>query len=140
MKNLNLWGVLIATLVCYFFGFVWYGMLFEKSWTALSGITPEMAAKGGEAASMVFGLVNTAIAVFGLAWLIARTQTKGLAPGLITGLAVGAFFALTTRALGFIYAGGNVGLIPIDFGYLLILYGLAGAILAGVRVGRRHRA
>jgi hypothetical protein len=43
-------------------------------------------------------------------------------------------------ALRFIYGDDNPGLIPIDGGYMLIQYGVSGALIGGVRLGRTSQA
>ncbi|MDP2704949.1 MAG: DUF1761 domain-containing protein [bacterium] len=39
--NINLWAVIVAAIASMAVGFVWYGVLFKKSWMQLMGITAE---------------------------------------------------------------------------------------------------
>ncbi|HYF24056.1 MAG TPA: DUF1761 domain-containing protein [Caulobacteraceae bacterium] len=131
-KTMNWAGVIVALIVGELLGMLWYGMLFEEQWTRLSGVT--MTEGTDTTVPMLIGVVNTLVAVLGLAWLTSRLGDSTWVAGAKTGLIAGVVFACTTAALNFIYAQQDTGLVPIDFGYLLVLYGLAGAIVAGFRL------
>jgi hypothetical protein len=132
MKSINWIGVVVALIAGQAIGFVWYGLLFEAQWQALTGITPETA----DSMAMVWGMVQNLVIVLGLAWLTAKTATAGWVGGALFGALVCAFFGLGTMALRFIYGNDNTGLIPIDGGYMLIQYIVSGAILAGLKFGK----
>jgi hypothetical protein len=140
LKGINWIGVGAAFVAATAIGMLWYGMLFEAQWMALSGITQADIDAANPAMSMTVGAVNTLIAMAGLGWLIARLGEDSWIGGLKTGLAVGVLFALTTAALGFIYGVQNRGLIPIDFGYLLLMYGVGGLLIGGLRLPLRRGA
>ena len=132
MKSINWIGVVVALVVSQAIGFGWYGFLFAEKWQALTGITPESA----NSMAMVWGAVQNLVVVVGLAWLAAKTATSGWVSGAILGALVCAFFALSTMSLRFIYGNDNVGLIPIDGGYMLLQYIVSGAIVAGLKLGK----
>jgi len=130
-KGMNWAGVILALIAGELLGMLWYGMLFEEQWVRLSGVTiPEGA---DTTVPMLIGAVNTLVVVLGLAWLTARLGDTSWAAGARTGLIAGVVFACTTAALNFIYGQQDTGLVPIDFGYLLVLYAVSGALVAGVR-------
>ena len=52
-------------------------------------------------------------------------------------VAVALFFGLTVAANDFIYGIKPFGLIPIDFGYILLWFGIAGCMVGGLQ--RRAR-
>jgi hypothetical protein len=137
MKGINWAGVVAAVIVGQVIGFLWYGMLFDEQWMALSGVSPN---EGEATTSMALGVVNQLVLAVGLSWLINKAGTASLVGGATTGGLAGVFFALTTAALGFIYGGQNTGLIPIDFGYLLISYAAMGATVGAVKLGSRAAA
>jgi hypothetical protein len=39
MPKLNLVGIIVASLVFFFIGFLWYGLLFTDAWMAAHGVT-----------------------------------------------------------------------------------------------------
>ena len=137
MKGINWVGVIAAVVVGQVIGFLWYGMIFEEQWRALSGVTPA----GDEAnTAMALGVVNQLVVAVGLAWLIGKTGNATLVGGALAGALAGVFFAATTAAQNFIYGQADTGLIPIDIGYLLIAYTAMGAVIGAVKLGSRSAA
>ena len=49
LSGVNLLGVLLAAIVMFFVGFVFYGMLFSGHWMAARGYTADMAADANPA-------------------------------------------------------------------------------------------
>jgi len=136
MKGINWVGVLAALVASQAIGFVWYGVVFEDTWVALSGVNPDASSN----AAMIWGAVQNLVVAIGLAWLTARTGMTGWVGGAMAGMAACAFFALATLSLRFIYGGDNGGLIPIDGGYMLVQYAISGALVGGLRFGRAATA
>ncbi|HEX6860092.1 MAG TPA: DUF1761 domain-containing protein [Caulobacteraceae bacterium] len=137
MKGINWAGVVAAVIVGQVIGFLWYGLVFEQQWLALTGITPNADAAN---MSMALGAVNQLVVAIGLAWLVNKLGAATLMGGATAGLAAGFFFAATTAAQNFIYAGADTGLIPIDIGYLLVVYTVMGAVIGAVKLGARSAA
>ena len=133
MKGINWIGVLAALVASQAVGFVWYGMLFSAQWMALTGISVSDA-EGSTA--MALGAVQNLVIAIGLGWLIARTGMTGWGGGATAGLIACFLFGLATMSLRFIYGDDNIGLIPIDGGYMVIQYGLSGALIGGLKPGR----
>lgn len=128
--KLNWLGIGVATVVAFFIGFLWYGLIFAEQWMALTGTVED----GGESPVwMLLGLLQTFVIMTGLGWLIGKTG-DGWMNGLKTGLMAGVFFALTTSAYGFIYQTSAMGLLPIDWSHLLAVYGVGGAIIGGLKM------
>ena len=70
--------------------------------------------------------------MFGLAWFIGRDSSW--MEGLKTGLIAGVCFALMTSAYGFLYMTSPMGLLPIDWSHLLVVYAVGGAIIGGLKM------
>lgn len=137
MKSINWAGVIVAVILAEVIGVLWYGMAFQARWMELSGVTADT---GGSATAMAIGALNELVVAIGLSWLINRTGRATLVGGATTGLLAAVFFACTTDAMAYIYAGSNTGLIPINFGYLLVSYAVMGAAVAAVKLGARSAA
>ncbi|MDO1560477.1 DUF1761 domain-containing protein [Brevundimonas sp. 2R-24] len=135
MKGVNWTAVVIAAIVMYLIGWLWYGMLFEAQWMALSGVTAEQMAQGGTTA-MILGAVNSLVTAVGLGWAVPRLGGGGWVGGARTGFLIGLFFACTSLAYAFIYGGAPTGLIPIDGGHFLVIYTVGGAVIGGLKLGR----
>lgn len=137
MKSINWAGVVVAVILAEVVGVLWYGMAFGDKWMALSGVTPQ---PDNANTSMAIGAVNELVVAIGLSWLVGKTGAANLMGGVTTGLLAAIFFACTTDAMAYIYAGANTGLIPINFGYLLVSYAVMGAAVAVVRLPARSAA
>ena len=133
MKDINWIGVLAALVASQAIGFVWYGMLFSAQWMALTGIA---VSESEGSSAMALGAAQNLVIAIGLGWLIARTGMTGWLGGAKAGLIACIFFGLATMSLRFIYGDDNIGLIPIDGGYMLIQYLVGGALIGGVRLGK----
>jgi hypothetical protein len=133
MSKLNWPGVLVATIVAFFVGFLWYGVIFEAQWKTLTGVTGE----GGDPLWMLLGLLQTFVTMVGLGWFIAREGSAGWKGGAKIGLAACVFFALMTSAYNFIYQTSDIRLLPIDWSHLLVVYLLGGAIIGGLKLGKK---
>lgn len=129
--KLNWLGIIVATVVAFFIGFLWYGLIFAEKWMALTGVTDEGS---GNSMWMLLGVVQTLITMTGLGWFIARDSAGGWMNGLKIGLVAGVCFALMTSAYGFIYQTSDMGLLPIDWSHLLVVYAVGGAIIGGLRM------
>ena len=136
MKGINWVGVIAALIVGQVIGFLWYGIAFGDQWMALTGVTEADAGT----TPMVLGAVNQLVTAIGLGWLINKLGTATLVGGGTAGLLAGVFFAATTAAQNFIYAGADTGLIPIDIGYLLVAYTAMGATVGAVKLGAKSAA
>lgn len=132
--KLNWLGIVVATVAAFFIGFLWYGLIFDEQWMALTGVTDE---SGGDPMWMMLGLVQTFVTMVGLGWFIARDGASGWMAGLKIGLVAGICFALMTSAYGFIYQTSPMGLLPIDWSHLLVVYAVGGALIGGLRLQPR---
>jgi hypothetical protein len=130
MNRINWLGVAVATVVAFFIGFLWYGLIFQEQWMALTGVTDEGS---GDSMWMLLGVVQTFVTMAGLGWFIGR-DGGGWMHGLKIGLIAGVCFALMTSAYGFIYQTSPMGLLPIDWSHLLVVYAVGGAIVGGLRL------
>ena len=128
MLRVNWIGVAAGTLAAYLAGFVWYALIFEERWMALTKVDPAVMESN---TAMGAGLLAVLLSVFGLDWVIRRTGSLGWFSGARVGLAAALFFGLTVAANDFIYGIKDLSLIPIDFGYILLWFAVAGAIVGG---------
>lgn len=127
--KLNWLGIIVATIVAYFIGFLWYGVIFEEQWKTLTDVTPD----SGSTAAMLLGLLQTFVVMVGLGWLTGKLG-DGWMNGARIGLLACVFFALMTMAYGFIYMTEPMGLLWIDASHLLAVYIVGGAIVGGLKM------
>ena len=129
-RKWNWLGIVVATIIAFFIGFLWYGVLFEAQWVTLSGVAPEA---GGSTTAMALGLLQTFIVMVGLSWLTGRLG-QGWLNGARIGLMACVFFSLMTLAYGYIYMTTPMGLLWIDVSHLLAVYVVGGAIVGGLKL------
>lgn len=153
VAGVNIVGVLVASLVFYFVGFVFFGLLFDRDWlleilTAqdyagksahLNELSTELlqeqfkqafpGADGG--LGMAIGYVNALVTVIVLA--VVLRQLTAEAPGLLSSLAWTAAivlgFAITTLAYDHIYAMASMSLFWMNFWHLVCAYAAAAIVL-----------
>lgn len=135
MKGVNWLGLVLALVAAEALGFLWYGLVFEEKWMALSGVTAP--ADDAMTMQMLWGVVNSLVFVAGLAVAIPRLGKETWAGGAIVGLAAALFFAAPVVAMDVIYAGDPLELGYIKGAYLVIAFAIAGALIGGVRLPRK---
>ncbi len=135
IKNVNWIGVIVAAIVMYVIGWLWYSMVFKAQYMAAM---PDAGAAMATT-TYVYGFINTLVAAIGLG-IVAPRLGDGWAGGAKAGLIIGFFFAATTLMMGYIYGDMPKSLMWIDLGYVLVMYIVGGAIVCGLRLGRTAAA
>jgi hypothetical protein len=142
LKGVNWIAVLIAFVLLEVLGYVWYGVVFSKSWAAemtAIGLKPDMSG-GAQTTSLIEGAVLILVQVVGLSWLTGKLGANSLQAGLTAGLAAWVFFGLTAQGMEYVYMGITPKLMAINCGQLALAYLLAGATLGGVKFGASQTA
>jgi hypothetical protein len=65
--------------------------------------------------------------------VIRRTGSLGWISGARVGLSAALFFALTVCGTDFAYGAKDLRLLPIEFGYILLWFAVAGCIVGGLQ-------
>ena len=128
--GLNYLAILIAAIVAWVAGAVWY-MSLGKIWTAAQGLTPEQMHVNKSKLPFIFAFLAELV----MAWVLAGLMAH-LGAGQVTwlnGVISGAFcwlgFVITTLVVGNTFALRDMRLIWIDGGHWLIVLVLMGAII-----------
>ena len=131
--DINMWAVLVAALVYYGSGALWYSnVLFGSSWLPLVGLSAEKI-KAGKSMMWKAYLVSFIAALlisYGLARIEAYMNVITLDGGLHTGFWAWFCFVLTTMATNNTFASRPLKLLLIDSGYHLYGFLVIGCILA----------
>jgi hypothetical protein len=135
--RVNYLAVLVAGLVYFFLGFLWYGVIFNKAWMQWEfPLTPATANHNNVPlmylCSFVLGLVMCYVLALICDWRGANALT-----GALLGILMWVGFVLPTSYAASMFEGRPKHLYAINYGYCLV-----GMILAGLIVGgwRRRRA
>ncbi len=127
-------GVLVAAVLGFAVGGLWYGPVFGKPWAKARGLTDE-ALKEGFNAPLVFGLGIRAEPVFELHPRPCAGDLRRARPASLMmisgGLALG--FILPAMGVNYLFSRMTLKLYAIDAGYWLVIYTLMGAVLFWLR-------
>lgn len=131
-------AVIVATIVSFVIGGIWYGPAFGKAWMAALGKTEadKEAMRKRAPKGFAAGLIGALIASFVLGLFVQYTRDAkiagfptGIAGGLVVGFLAWFGFLLTTGVSGAIFEGRSGKLVGINQGFAIISYLLMGAIL-----------
>ena len=130
--GLNVYAVVLAAVVGFMFGWLWYGVLFSKQWQAAVGKTEaDMKAEGPSAMPFVIAFVAQLIMAWVLAGIIGHIEPAhvSLKGSLITAALVWLGFVATTLAVNHTFQGADRTLTLIDGGHWLGVLLLQGAVV-----------
>lgn len=128
MWEISWLAVVLAALVTFVVGGLWYGPLFKVSWQAEAGVTDEMMGKRHPA--IVFGgafLLNL-FAAYILGHVLATYGQPPLATDVMIAFGVAAGFIVTAFGVNYLFAAKSLKLFAIDAGYWIVTYSLMGLI------------
>ncbi len=141
--GMNYFAILVAAIVAWFAGALWY-MTLAKPWVAALGKTmeefkAEQAANVGKPRAMVPFFLSFAAELV-MAWVLAGTLGHlgpgqvTLRNGLITALFLWLGFVITTMAVNYAFSGRKPMLTVIDGGHWLAVLLIMGAIIGAMGV------
>jgi len=118
ISNISYLGVVIANLVAFMFGGLWYTVLFGKAWKEEMGIdtakAQEMKKDGSATKAMIIGFMTGLISTFTIAYLLHATGMLELKYALMLSFTIGlGIIGFTMISDGF-YNGNSVKLITIN--------------------------
>lgn len=126
--DINYLAVLVATIVYFMIGFVWYSLLFNDLWTKETGMS--MKSSGKPKAGPMIGLfVSTFLYSLGIAVLLKLYGTYGIAAGIFIGLMVTLFFVIPINS-GNLLVKDKKNLFFLDVGERAL-----GSIVVGIILG-----
>ena len=128
----NYLAIVVAAVVAWLIGAVWYGALFSKPWIAANNIVVDPA-KGRRMPAGL--LILTFVALLLMSWILAGILFH-LGPGkltvkngIISGIWMWLGFVITTMAVNNGFAGRKPVLLAIDGGHWLVVLMAIGAVL-----------
>lgn len=120
--------IILAVVVFFMFGGLWYSLLFVKPWMAELGMKKEDMNGGRK--RMFFALLPNLVMVLAVAYFVHVTATHGAWRGFYLGLKLGLGFIAAQAVLINFFQRGSWKLVAIDAGCALLGLGIVGAILA----------
>ncbi len=120
--------VVLATLVFWVLGYVWYGVVFMDAWMAGQGIPADQA--GSFDIYMVGGILITLLQVVGLAFVLSWRNVSGISDAVKTALTLWFLLALPIIMYAYLYLPAhNSTLLMIDASHLLVGWLVSAVIL-----------
>jgi hypothetical protein len=136
--GLSLFAIVLAAVVSFMFGWLWYGILFPKQWTAAAGKTEaDLKAQGGPTPTP---FVISFVALLVMAWVLAGVighlgaGAITLRSGVISGALMWLGFVATTLAVNHTFQGAKPILTFLDGGHWLGVLLLQGAVIGWLGV------
>ena len=127
LEMINWWAVLVATVLAFVLGGLWYGPLFGKAWLAAIGKTE--ADIEPTPAPFIISFFTALLTAVVLAWLIHALSITTLTGGAWLGLVTGIGFIATAMASDTAFCGWGMKLFVIQAGYRVLYSILMGALL-----------
>lgn len=128
MPDVSIVATLVATVLGFALGALWYGPLFGRRWRALAGMTSTEARprSPGVTYGITFVLGFVAAYVFGLY----LGPQPGRAFAIVCGAAAGLCWVATSLATTYLFEGRPGALIAINAGYHAVRFTLIGVVFA----------
>ena len=126
-------AVLVAAIVHWLLGGLWYGVLFKNKFMELIAWSPEklqQMANQSEVKSLVIAFLMSLVFCYILAHFVQYTKASNAIGGLQTAFWLWLGFVVTTQLPTVIFEGRNPGLYLLNIGYQFVGCALAGVILA----------
>lgn len=134
--KVNWWAILVADIVLFLLGWLWYDVLFGSMWmAAVHEVTPQAGMASGWYPFAV-SLVTGFFLAYSLALILKWRGPVGPLEGAWIGFAFGVLIFGTMTWMDYVYSGWGIMLGFINVGYVAIGMGIQGAILAGWKPAR----
>ena len=138
--KINYPAVIVAAVIHFMIGGLWYSVLFGKKFLEIVGWTPEQQAQivaQTHWTVYLFAFLTSLILVGTLAYFIAYTGAQGIAGGMQTAACLWLGFVATTQLATVMFEQRKLGLYLLNIGYQLVAALICGALLG---VWRRREA
>ena len=130
---MNHWAILVAAVVFWLLGSVWFSVLFKKSWMsgqAKLGIKIHKPNSSGMTKKLVASFLLNVVQVWGLAAIVSGFQIMTVQPAICIGLLAGVCFAGASMWCKSLWENHGVKLTLIDVGYPIVGFVISAVILA----------
>jgi hypothetical protein len=128
--KINHLAVWVCIVVVHALGFLWYGMVFRESWTALVELDPTKTQQtASETALWIANSVSIIAPIYLLAWLFVKVNVTSGVQGAIIGLLIIFCMYHLPQMTAYLFAARPYGLSWIHGGYYLVSFAIVGFVL-----------
>lgn len=129
MQAVNLWSVILAAILGFLFGGLWFQpFAFGPAWQKLILTKPEDRKRGQKRALLSTFVIYLFIA-YALAWYLRALHLPGAAHGAVQGLALGVCFAATNGSVLTLFRAEPFKLFLVEYGGQVATMALMGAVV-----------
>jgi hypothetical protein len=126
--DINWLAVLVAAVVTFVLGGVWYGPLFGRVWRTAEGQSEPQPGRQKHPA-LVYGLSFVLMLIAAAVLAIGLGPDPNVPRSVVVGLVVGAGWVATSFGVNYLFAGRRLALFAVDAGYNVVLFALMGLII-----------
>jgi hypothetical protein len=128
VSGINWIAVVVGVILSNALGFLWYGPLFGKPWTAALGKRPEDV----QGSPMMYAatVVTSLLTMIALAATVIAFGSTGIVEGAVLGLILYVGFQGTATYVGRTFEGSSMALWRINALYNLVVFVVMGAVFA----------
>ena len=132
--KINYLAVLVAVVLQFVLGFLWYGPLFGEPWMEMVGLDmATVEANPPGAGIWISNVISAGLAMFVLAWLYVKLKVESLTKGVWVAFVLGFSFVLMSGMISGFYADDPYWLSWITGGNTTVGMMLGGAVLGAWR-------
>lgn len=128
--RINYVAVIVAAILYWLFGWLWFGLVFGNQWMALEGFKEADIKSMNMTIPYVVSMLANLVIAFILALVCATQKADSAVKGAQTGILMGIGFVATTTLTTYLYEGRSMHLFLINVGYPVV-----GMTLMGVVIG-----
>jgi surface polysaccharide O-acyltransferase-like enzyme len=126
-SKINYLAIFVAAIATFILGAIWY-ITFNSAWMELSGVTEEMALKGGVNAYLI-SFVTYLLSAYAMALILKAMNVGTLQTGALTGALIGAFIVGSNIFTNNAYELKPIGLSVLNAGFSAVSFVVMGGIL-----------
>ena len=127
LSNINWISVVVAAVLTFVLGGLWYGPLFGRAWQRASGVTEAQQKQASP--GIVFGVSFALQLVAAIVLDLFIGAEAGFSFGLFAGLAAGLFWVATAFGVVYLFEQRPIRHWVVNAGYQVVAYGMMGAVL-----------
>src|SRR6266852_2920577 len=120
--RINYLAIIVAAILYWLLGGLWFAVLFGKQWMALEAFKPEDIQRISPTIPYIVSMIANLVIAFILALVCASQKAE-------TGILMSVGFVATTTLTTYLYEGRPFNLFLINVGYIVVGLALMGAVI-----------
>ncbi len=127
--RINYLAIIVAAVLYWLLGGLWFGLLFSNQWMALEGFKAADIKNISPTIPYIVSMAANLVIAFILALVCASQKADTAVKGAQTGILMSVGFVATTTLTTYLYEGRPFNLFLINVGYIVVGLALMGAVL-----------